>query len=209
MEEKSTRPMAQTRSAATIAIAGLAFFCAVAIAVQFLRTDLDWRLAPMSFYLLGAYGYWLQAAYFALAGALVMIAYAYYSALSPQARSGAPALMFVLAAVGLCTTAVADSNSLQRAPTLEGWVHGTSAQAAFLFVTTAMLLQAWRLRGDPAWRARFALAFGWAAVCFAAVWLLSFWRELPRGLAQKAVIALIVGWLALSAAWLKRGASRA
>lgn len=204
----SPRPMAQIRLAGTGAWIGIALFCAIGIAVQFLRPDLDWLQAPMSFYLLGAYGYWLQAGYFALACAMVALAYAYYHALAPRARSAAPALLFALAAIGLCVTAVADGNLPQRAPTLEGWVHGTSAQAAFLFATTAMLLQAWRLRGDPAWRGRFALAFGWAALCFAAVWALSFWRDVPRGLAQKIVIALIVGWLAVSAAWLRRGFPR-
>ncbi len=198
--------MAQARSAATGALIGLAAFCTAAVAVQFLRPDLDWLQAPMSFYLLGPYGYWLQAAYFALAYALAGLAFGYHRALAPQARSAAPAVMFALAAIGLCVTAVADSNLPRREPTLQGWVHGTSAQAAFLFVTTAMLLQSWRLRGDARWRSRFAPAFLWAAVCFAAVWILSFWRDAPRGLSQKAVIALIVGWLALSASWLRRGA---
>lgn len=201
------RQTARIRSTAIGVLAGLALFCIVGVAVQFLRPDLDWRQAPMSFYLLGPYGYWLQAAYFALAGTLVALGYGYYRSLAADARSGAPALMFALAAIALCATAVADSNLPQRAPTLQGWVHGTSAQAAFLFVTTAMLLQSWRLRGDAGWRSRFAPAFAWAAVCFAAVWVLAFWREAPRGLAQKVVIALIVGWLALSAAWLRRGAA--
>jgi hypothetical protein len=109
-----------------------------------------------------------------------------------------------MAALGLCVTAIADSNLPQRAPTLQGWLHGVAAQTAFLCVTTAMLLQSWRMRADAYWRPRFARAFLLAAIAFAAVWIVAFWRDAPRGLAQKAVILLIVGWLAMAALWLRR-----
>lgn len=192
------------RRLATSALAGVCFFALACAIVQFLRPELDWRQAPMSFYLLGPYGVWLQAAYCALACALVLLAVGYYRALQPQARSGAPVLLFAIAALGLCIAAVADGNLPQHTPTLQGWLHGTAAQTAFLCVTTAMLLQSWRLRADARWRSRFVQAFLLAAVAFAAVWVLALWRDAPRGLAQKLVIALIVGWLALAAGWLRR-----
>lgn len=197
-------PTAPVRRLATAALAGVSVFALVCAAVQWLRPDLDWQQAPMSFYLLGPYGIWLQAAYCALACALVLLAVGYYRALQPQARSGAPVLLFAIAALGLCVTAIADSNLPQRAPTLQGWLHGVAAQTAFLCVTTAMLLQSWRMRGDAHWRPRFASAFLLAAIAFAAVWIVAFWRDAPRGLAQKAVILLIVGWLAMAALWLRR-----
>ncbi len=187
------------RRLATAALIGLSVFVLVCTAVQFLRPDLDWRHAPMSFYLLGPYGIWLQAAYCALGGALVLLAAGYYRALQPQARSAAPVLLFVMAGLALCVTAIADSNLPQREPTLQGWLHGTAAQAAFLCVTTAMLLQSWRMRADARWRSRFAPAFLLAAAAFVAIWVLAVWRDAPRGLAQKAVIALIVWWLAMTA----------
>lgn len=195
---------ASVRTSAKAASIGTAVFVLACLSVQFLRPDLDWRQAPMSFYLLGPYGLWLQAGYLALAAALLSIGYGYYRALARQARSVAPALMFALAALGLGVTAIADGNLPQRPPSLEGWLHGVGAQTAFLCSTTAMLLQAWRLRGDPLWRRRFAPAFALAALCFAAVWALSLWHGLPRGLAQKCVIALIAAWLALASAWLWR-----
>ena len=78
----------------------------------------------------------------------------------------------------------------------EGLIHGISAQGAFLFSTTGMVLQALRFCVDPAWRAVAAWALPWATVCFASIWVLAAWRDAPRGLAQKTVIALIVAWLA-------------
>lgn len=192
------------RRLATGALAGVSVFALMCVVVQFLRPELDWRQAPMSFYLLGPYGIWLQVAYCALGCALVLLAAGYYRALQPQARSGAPVLLFVMAGLALCVTAIADSNLPQREPTLQGWLHGTAAQAAFLCVTTAMLLQSWRMRADAHWRPRFARAFVLAVVAFVAIWVLALWRDAPRGLAQKAVIALIVWWLAMAAGWLRR-----
>jgi hypothetical protein len=49
------------------------------------------------------------------------------------------------------------------------------------------------------------MAFTLAAVCFAMLWVHVLWREAPRGLTQKVVIVLILGWLALASTWLRRG----
>jgi hypothetical protein len=187
-----------------VASVGLLVFVAIALAVQYLRTDLDWMNAPLSFYLLDAYGHWLQLAYFALAIALVSLGSGYYIALRDGRRSLAPWLLFACAGVGLCVTALEHSNLPGRASTLEGFVHGTAAQTAFLCVTVAMLLQSWWFRYDVHWRARFPLAFALALVCFAAIWLDALWRGMPRGLEQRLVIVVIVAWLLLAASWLTK-----
>lgn len=182
-----------------LALAGLAAFVLAAVALHLLRPDLDPVAHQMSLYLIGPWGPLLQAAYVALAVAMVGLAWGLYRAAPASARSAAPLLAFALAAVSLSTTAYAwmDMPGVDR--TLEGLVHGISAQAAFLFATTGLVLQALRLRQDPAWRAQARWLLPWALACFAAVWVLALWRELPRGLAQKAVIAMIAGWLGATA----------
>lgn len=72
-----------------------------------------------------------------------------------------------------------------------------------------MLLQAWRLRSDPAWRSRFLPAILLSALCFAALRVDVLMHVQPRGLAQKCLIALIVTWLLLAAWWLRCGARTA
>lgn len=188
------------------ALVAILYFAGAALVLQFAREDLDWIRTPLSFYLIGPHGLWLQAAYCLLGAALVLLPLGLYFAFAPRARSGAPGLLFVMAAVALGVTAFAHTNMPGRAPTFEGWVHGTAAQGAFLWVTTAMVLQAWRFRGDPVWRSRFWPAFGLAVASFAAVWILSLWRSAPRGLTQKFVIAMIVCWLVMVAIWLWRAA---
>lgn len=196
------------RALAAAALAGIAYFAMVCGIDQFLRGDLDWTRAPLSFYLLGPHGGVVQSAYVMLGMSMTLLAIGYYHALAPGARSGAPVLMFVFGSIALVVTAFAASDLKAGKQTFEGLIHLTAALAAFLCTTTAMFLQAWRLRDDAAWRPKFRIAFTFAMACFALVWVLAFERGLPRGLAQKTVIALIVAWLAMAATWLWRAGSR-
>lgn len=190
-----------------LALAGVLAFALVAAAAQALRGDLDWRTTPLSFYLLGPYAAAVQAAYLALAAAIAALACGYYRALAPAARSAAPLLLFLGGAAALVVVVLAPTDPLRpAAPTLHGVVHVVAANAAFLCVGTAMLLQAWRLRSDGRWRAHAGWALALAALAFAAIWTLTLWRTLPRGLAQKGVIALVLLWLGAAAQALRRGA---
>ena len=188
------------------ALAGVLFFVVAVTAAQFMRNDLDWLETPLSFYLLGPQGAWVQGAYFVLALVLVLTGCGWNRTLQPAARSAAPLLLFVVAGAALATTALAESGRAGQDPTLESFVHGVAAQTAFLCASVAMLLQSWRLRLDPAWRDRFATAFALALVAFIGLWVHALWREPPRGLSQKIEIGVILSWLALSAEWLRRGA---
>ncbi|MEO9079014.1 MAG: DUF998 domain-containing protein [Rhodanobacter sp.] len=201
----------KTRGLGIIALLGVLAFGLVAIAVECLRTDLHWRDSPLSFYLLGPWGNWLQAAYVVLALALVALGAGYYLDRRGQRRSAAPWLLFCCAGIGLCVTALAHSNLPGSPPKLEGFVHGVAAQAAFLCVTVAMLLQSCWLRAEPCWRFRGHLLLGLAGLCFVAIWVDALWRGMPRGLEQRLVIALILTWLLLAAAgliWRPRVTSR-
>lgn len=202
MVEATTRKLGHT------ALVGMLAFAAVCTAEQCLRSDLNWQDAPLSFYLIGPGGHWVQAVYFLLSAALVLLGAGFYGALQREARSAAPLLLFTCAAIALFVTALAHTNVPQHAPTLEGFVHGAAAQAAFLCVTVAMLLQSWRLRSDARWRPYFRTAFVLALLCFVALWVDALWHTPPRGLAQKVVIVLILCWLLRAAWWLRRGPPR-
>ena len=191
-----------------LTLAGIGLFLATAVGLHLLRPDLDPVRHPLSFYLVGPWGGVLQAAYVALALSMLALAWGVYRALPATARSAAPLLAFCLAGASLCVTAFAHTDPPGGERTLEGLVHGISAQGAFLFATTGLVLQALRLRLDPRWRAAARWLLPWALACFAAVWVLAVWRDLPRGLAQKAVVAMIVTWLG-SVAWLAPAQSRA
>jgi len=184
------------RVANHVASAGLFIFVCAGIALHLLRPDLDPVASQMSLYLIGAWGPLLQLAYVALGIGMVALAWALREAHPPSARSAAALLLFALAGTSLSITAYAwmDMPGVDRS--LEGLIHGLSAQGAFLFATTAMVVQALGFLRDPGWRRSARWALPWALVCFASVWVLAAWRDAPRGLAQKAVIVLILGWMA-------------
>lgn len=183
------------RRAHHIAAASLVVFVMTAIALHALRPELDPIASQMSLYLIGDWGPLLQIAYVALGVGMVALGWALREAHAPSARSAAALLLFALAGTSLSITAYAwmDMPGVDRS--LEGLIHGLSAQGAFLFATTGMLVQALGFLRDPRWRrtARWALPF--ALLCVASVWVLAAWRDAPRGLAQKTVIVLILFWM--------------
>lgn len=203
METAADRFLMDSRRMGNVVLCAVALFALVCTAAQLLRDDLDWLRAPLSFYLAGEYGAWVKFAYFVLGSGMALLGLGYYQALAPAARSGAPLLLFAMAGLALGVTAGADSAARPDAVSLEAWLHGVAARTAFLCLTVAMLLQAARLRADPAWRHRFAPAFALAMACFLAMWVHALWREAPRGLTQKIVIVLILTWLAWAASWLR------
>lgn len=193
-----------------LATAGIAWFVAAAVSLHLLRPELDPVHSQMSRYLVGDWGPLLQSAYAALGVAMAGLAVGLHRTMPPPARSAAPLLLFVLGAASLTATAYAAMDLPGVDASLEGFIHGITAQGAFLFATTALVLQALRFRRDPRWRHHARWLLPWAIACFAAIWVLALWRDAPRGLAQKTVIAMIVGWLATVAAlhWRQAGTAR-
>ncbi|HEU4663827.1 MAG TPA: DUF998 domain-containing protein [Dokdonella sp.] len=189
----------------TFALCGELAFALAGVALQFARDDLDWTAAPLSFYLVGAHGAVLKAAYVGLGAALGALGFGFRAIAAPAQAKMAPAL-FALAGVALVLTAFAESATRPGPMSLEARIHGFAAMTAFLSVTLAMLWQSLRLRGDADWRKRFPTALPLAVLAFLALLAHALLRIGPRGVSQKTVIILIVCWLAI-AAWRLRAAA--
>lgn len=187
----------------TIAFGGVLAFALVCIAVQFARADLDWTTAPLSFYLVGAYGLVVKAAYIALGASLVALGLGFRAARVPVHARIAPALFALgavaLGAVALVVTAFAESATRPGPYSLEARIHGLAAMTAFLSVTLAMLWQSLCLRRDAEGRVRFTTALPLAVLAFLALLAHAVLRIGPRGISQKPVIVLILAWLAIGA----------
>lgn len=194
-----------TRSLGRVALVGVVVFAVVCTAAQFLRADLQWMRAPLSYYLIGAGGAVVKAAYFVLSIAIAAIGVGCHRALEHRARSAAPLLLFLLAAIALDVVALSDTATHRGDFSLHAFVHNLAALTTFLSITVAMLLQSWRFRADATWRSRFGFAFGLAVIAFAALLIHALNHAGLRGLQQKIVIALIVVWLGWAALWLSRG----
>lgn len=191
----------------TIAFAGVLVFALACVAAQIFRTDLDWTTAPLSFYLLGAHGQIVKAAYVALAASLVSLGLGFRAACVPARARIAPAL-FVLGGAALVVTAFAEPATRPGPHWLEARIHGLAAMTAFLSVTLAMLWQSLCLRRDAGRHVRFTTALPLATLAFLALLAHALLRIGPRGISQKAVIVLILAWLA-TGAWRLRTARAA
>ncbi|WP_414706825.1 DUF998 domain-containing protein [Rudaea sp.] len=190
-----SRSRGHARLCALLSCCGVGAFVVICGAVQFLRGDLDWVAAPLSYYLLGPFGAEAIAAYLALSAGLIALGIGFRSALIASARSGALVLLFAVAGVALAVTALSEP-AKAHGNVLE-WeaVHRFAAMTTFLCVTVAMLLQSFWLRFDPRWRGRFPFAFALAALAFIALWIYALMHLFPSGISQKTVIALILAWL--------------
>lgn len=189
--------------AGAVAVVGLEFFLVVAIVLQYLRPDQDWVTTPLSFYLIGPHSGWLVAGYFALAMSIFLVGWGFHIDLAARARNRPTLWLFGIAALSVCTVAVAHT-ALPGATYLtpEGTLHNTAAIVAFVTAGVGMLLQAWWLRYDTRWKERHRKAMIVAVLTCAALWIYVLFPWLPRGITQKFVILLIVLWLLMSSRWL-------
>jgi hypothetical protein len=181
----------------------LAYFLGASVALQFTRSDYDWILDPLSFYLIGPGSGWLILGFFALAAGIVGVGLGLQASVRPTALGRAARVLFMIAALATATVALVQTDLPGGPnPTLHGMLHFAAASIAFLGITVAMLLQAWCLRGDPYWQRHFRVAFALAVLTFVSLAMYTLWRALPRGISEKFVILLIVLWLLLASRWL-------
>ena len=201
-------PRIAVRRIALASCIGVAMFVVACTAAQFLRSDLDWTKAPLSFYLVGPGGWVVKVAYLALSVSLVGIGTGFHRSLETVTRSRLPMLLFMISGIALAVTALSDTATRHGDGSLHARIHLLAAATTFLCVTTAMLLQSWRLRDDARWRPAFGFAFALAVAAFAGLWIYTLSHVLPKGLMQKSVIALILAWLGWAAFALWRMAAR-
>ena len=173
-------------------------FVVTAVIVQALHPVYDWHAAPLSFYLSGPHGPWLQAAYVGLALGLALLLP------RPLTGEGAAGCLhgarwaLVLGGAALIVTAVFPGGSPDApvAPALHR-LHGLAALSTFVLIGLGMLLA-----GLARWQQS---RRGWLLVALLVVGALLLDRlgglELPRGLSQKLVIGTYLTWLLAWSLW--------
>lgn len=185
-----------------LAFAGILYFFLASAVLQFLRPDYNFMGTPLSFYLLGTYSVWLQAAFFVLACSLILLAAGYYFSSERRSHALLPLILFCIGAAGVVVTALFQTDTNNNL-TRHGLIHVVGAVVAFLCVSVAMLFQSWQFRRHPRWHLHFRAALGLAAVEFLVLWIYALAHIPARGFMEKLTILLIIIWLSLAAWWLQ------
>ncbi|MDR3447882.1 MULTISPECIES: DUF998 domain-containing protein [unclassified Dyella] len=201
------RDLPITLCASWIAIATVAF-AVTAGALQWIRADLNPVAMPLSAYLRGPGGVWLRGAYDLMASALACLAWAGHRVTRESLRSGLASALFVAAAITLPVVAATVLYENTPSENLARLLHGVAAQTTFLCLVMGMLLLSTRwLRDAHMQRSRYTgVVLAWLA--FVQMWVLALWKGLPPGLTQKALIVLILLWLAWAARQLWRASAQ-
>lgn len=187
----------------------VAAFALMAGVLQWTRTDLDPIAMPLSAYLRGAGGAWLRGAYYLMASALAVLAWASFRATHTTLRSGLASALFVVAALALPIVAVTVLYEHTPQEDLARLIHGEAAQTTFLCLVMGMLLLSSRWRRDGRMQSGGTTGVVLAWIAFAQMWVLALWKGLPPGLTQKTLIVLILLWLAWAARQLWRAGVQA
>lgn len=176
-----------------LALIGPLIFLVTAVTVQASHPSYDWVLAPLSFYLSGPHGLWLQSAYAFLAAAISAQAWLSWRGERTGVLNTAALLLFFGGAIALVVTAVFPGGSpAGTVPPFEHHLHVLSALLAFGLTGLGLLL-----RGALDWARGERVFLPLALVAVGCLLLHVFVRELPRGVSQKLTIALYLLWLGL------------
>ncbi|KLD64111.1 hypothetical protein Y882_08525 [Dyella japonica DSM 16301] len=180
-------------------------FALTAGVLQVSRADLDPVAMPLSAYLRGAGGAWLRGAYYLMASALACLAWSSFRATRAPLRSALASALFLIAALALPVVAWTVLYEHTPSEDFARLVHGEAAQATFLCLVVAMLVLSTHWLRDPRMQSGRHLGVALAWLAFVQMWVLALWKGLPPGLTQKALIVLILLWLA----WVARQLWRA
>lgn len=183
------------RFAATLLLVAVIDFAVTALVLQVTRTDLNPIAMPLSAYLKGDGSAWLRAAYYLMACALAVLAWASHRATRPDLRSGLVSALFVAAALALPVVAATELYMHGPQGDLACIIHGQMAETTFLCLTVGMMLLSSRWMRDPRVRRDAWVGLVVACMAFVQLLILAFWKVMPQGVTQKLLIALILLWL--------------
>jgi hypothetical protein len=196
----------QASWAATLAIAGSAYFALAVAALHFLKPDLDPVSRMTSEYANGAYNFVMTSAFLAMGvGCLALVA-ALYREVPRRSLSAAGLVFFGLWAVGVLVAMIFPIDPGGVPVTLAGTIHQTAGPATFLCAAVGVSLLSWRFGRDEQWQPLQPVALALSAVIalgFVATAYFFFTGTELAGLAQRVVLAAVVAWIVLVASKLR------
>jgi hypothetical protein len=186
----------------TVAIAAIAYFVVIIVALHFLRPDLNPISRPTSEYAVGAYGYLMTSAFFSMSLASWALVIALYQGVPGPARSRIGLSLLGIWAVGVLI-AMLFPIDLDGAPqTMAGTIHAINGPLTFLSLNLGVILVSWRFKHHTEWRPFYRLAVILSLLIlleFIAVPVAMATESGLAGLAQRIFLVTFVTWFVVTA----------
>ena len=185
------------RWAATLALAGFAFWAVVVVALPVLTPD-DYDPIKQSISALAIirFGGFMDAAFLAFGLGSVALAFGLY-----RSMDGALLAPLLLAVCGLLWSMLAFFGTGSAG--IEAAVHGAAATASFLLIVVVMVLFARVFRGVERWRPAARPIAVWAVVAVGALVSVRILGEGVFGISERLFVAAFVSWMMATAVRLR------
>lgn len=196
----------QASWAATVAIAGSAYFALAIAALHFLRPGLSPVSHFTSEYANGSYGFLMTSAFFSMFLATAALVVGLYQRMPQQALSRTGLVFLGLWGIGVAIAMTFPIDAEGAPVTLSGTIHQSAGPLTFLCASIGVTLLSLRFGHDENWRPlqRVALVLSLViAAGFVATAYNFFTGGEFGGLMQRIVLATIVMWMLLIAARLR------
>lgn len=192
-------PQPTTRTIATAALASVAVFPTIVIALNLVQRADGYRASKqaISELALGRGGWLMAIAFCALALGT------YLAAVLIRRTTGkavvAPALL-TFAAVLSVVSAVFHTDPGTTTTTVHGRIHNTAGVVTFLCLLIAMGISSYRFRTEPAWRSFAVPTLAFTVVGVVAFFLVPTLGDQHFGVAQRLLVGTFVCWMLAAAA---------
>ena len=206
--EPMSRRLLFVRLLGAIGVAGVAYFVATFVVLHFVQWELNPAEHFISEYALGRFGWLVTVAFFVVGVGTLGLARGLHRSFEPGELVATPVALIAIAGVSFIVLGIFKIDPLLEAGTTAYTAAGIAHLLAGLVLFLSLIIGAFILRGvfagDPRWwgleeaTLRFALGMFVAPVVMVAV------PPQMVGLAQRAVVAIMVTWLAVLGWWMYR-----
>lgn len=186
-----------SRALGLIVIGAVLYWSAVVLTMHVLEPEFSTIRAPMSAYVLGAYGPWMTTTYFALCAALLGVGHGLVRTLPPTRLTRIAFSVFLISASSVLLAGLFPMDFPGPPRTSSGRLHATGGLFAFPTMALGAFLFSLSFRRDVYWRRvsvpSLALSTGIIGVFILAV--LSLFILGFAGYAQRVLFALLCPWM--------------
>lgn len=191
---------------ALIAMGGIVYFVVAVVVLHFLRPEYNPINHAVSNYAVGAYGYFMTAAFYALAVSVFALVAGLFYSIAPTSLSRVALILFCVASCGMVVMGIfpGDVHALHPLATLTGVIHWAAAGVSFLSIMIAAFLLSITFKTDGRFvrfqRPCFILALAMVgALLLYGILALVGWI----GIGQRVYLAVCLLWLVVLARWLR------